>query len=347
MTDSGGGRYTIRILAYALRESELRFRLALRNAPVSVAAQDHDLKYIWAYNQCTSRPEEIVGHYDQDLFATEEATHITTIKQRVLRENIELREQLWLNRPSGRIFLDVCWAPIHDESGQVVGVASATVDLTPIKLAEEALKANLVEKEVLLKEIHHRVKNNMQVVSSLVDLQADAVQDPVMRAIFQDVNYRVRTMAMVHEKLYQSADLARVEFADYTQSLLGYLWRAQGSAASSIQLKFELKPVFLSVTAAVPCGLILNELFTNALKHAFQGRKSGKVIVSLFEDERRKVCLSVRDDGIGLPPDLDWEHSRSLGLRIVRTLARQLHGVVEVIRNEGTQFTILFDNPQK
>ena len=330
----------------ALRESELRFRLALRNAPVAVAAQNRDLKYIWAYNQRTSRQEEIIGHYDRDLFATEEAAHLTSIKQRVLNENIEIREQMWFNRPSGRNFLDACWVPVHDESGQVVGVASATVDLTPIKLAQEALKASLVEKEVLLKEIHHRVKNNMQVISSLVDLQADAVQDPAMRAIFKDVNYRVRSMAMVHEKLYQSADLARVEFADYTQSLLGYLWRAQGPAATGIQLKLGLKPVFLSVTAAVPCGLILNELFTNALKHAFQGRSTGRVFVSLFEDVQKKVYLSVCDDGIGLPLDLDWEHSRSLGLRIVKMLARQLHGVVEVVREKGTQFTILFDNPQ-
>ncbi len=276
----------------ALRESEQRFRLALHNAPITVAAQDRDLKYIWAYNQRTSRQEEIVGHFDRDLFTPEEAAHITAIKQRVLHENIELREQMWLNRPSGRLFLDVCWEPIHDESGQVIGVASATVDLTPIKLAEETLKATLAEKEVLLKEIHHRVKNNMQVISSLVDMQADEVQDPAMRAIFQDVNYRVRSMAMVHEKLYQSADLAHVDFADYAQSLMGYLWRAQGSAASGIQLKFDLKPVFLSVTAAVPCGLMLNELFSNALKHAFQGRDSGKVIVSLFEDTLRKVHFS-------------------------------------------------------
>ena len=331
----------------ALRESELRFRLALRNAPVSVAAQNRDLKYIWAYNQRTSRQEGIIGHYDRDLFAAAEAAHLTSIKQRVLHENIEIREQMWFNRSSGRIFLDVCWVPIHDESAQVVGVASATVDLTQIKLVEEALKASLAEKEVLLKEIHHRVKNNMQVISSLVDLQADAVQDPAVRAIFKDVNCRVRSMAMVHEKLYQSADLAQVEFADYAQSLLGYLWRAQGSTASGIQLKFDMKPVFLSVTAAVPCGLILNELFTNALKHAFLGRNTGEVFISLYKDINEKVCLSVCDNGIGLPPDLDWEHSRSLGLRIVKTLVRQLHGVVEVIRDKGTQFTILFDNQQK
>ena len=124
----------------ALRESELRFRLALRNAPVSVSAQDRDLRYIWAYNQRTSRPDEIIGKHDEDIFTPEEAARITPLKQRVLKEDIDLREAMWLDRPSGRIFLDVYWEPLHDETGKVIGVGSATVDLTPIKLAEEALR---------------------------------------------------------------------------------------------------------------------------------------------------------------------------------------------------------------
>jgi two-component system CheB/CheR fusion protein len=124
----------------ALRESELRFRLALRNAPVSVATQDRDLNFIWAYNQRTARPEEIVGRRDDDIFTPEEAARITAIKRRVLDEGIELREQMWFERPSGRVFLDICWEPLRDQAGRVIGVATATVDLTPIKIAEEALR---------------------------------------------------------------------------------------------------------------------------------------------------------------------------------------------------------------
>jgi PAS domain S-box-containing protein len=326
----------------ALRESELRFRLALRNAPVSVAAQDRNLRYIWAFNQRTATPEAIIGHFDEEIFIPEEAEHVTAIKRRVLEENIELREQMWFNRPSGRIFLDTCWEPIRDQSGRVSGVASATVDLTPIKLAEEALKSSLAEKEVLLKEIHHRVKNNMQVISSLVDLQADEVKDAAMRDIFKDVIYRVRSMAMVHEILYQSADLARVEFADYTRSLLGYLWRAHGAAACGAQLSLDLEPVSLPVNAAVPCGLILNELFSNALKHAFTGRDGGQVTVSLRADADGNVRISVHDNGIGLPAELDWETTRSLGLRLVKMLSGQLHATVEVAIDEGTRFMITF-----
>lgn len=226
---------------------------------------------------------------------------------------------------------------------QATSFVGTVADITGRKSREQILKASLDEKEVLLKEIHHRVKNNMQVISSLVDLQSDAVKDPAMRGIFQDVNHRVRSMAMVHEKLYQSADLARVEFADYTKSLLGYLWQAMGTAASGIQLEMNLEPVYLPVNAAVPCGLILNELFSNALKHAFKGRRSGKVSVALHGDDQRKVHLSINDNGIGLPSGMDWERSRSLGLRIVKILARQLHAEVEARNDKGTEFSIIFE----
>ena len=215
-------------------------------------------------------------------------------------------------------------------------------DLIEREQAEEALKASLAEKEVLLKEIHHRVKNNMQVISSLVSLQADQLKDEAMRAVLQDVTYRVRSMALVHEKLYQSANMARVEFAEYTQSLLGYLWRAHGTAASGIRLVTDLEPVPLSVNAAVPCGLILNELATNAIKHAFRGRDGGTVNVFLRGEPKGQVCLRVCDNGTGLPPGLDWQRADSLGLSLVRILAKQLGAVVEVSSGAGTEFAVVF-----
>ncbi|RJR30135.1 MAG: PAS domain S-box protein [Desulfobacteraceae bacterium] len=142
----------------ALRESEHRFRMALRNAPVSVAAQDRELRYTWAYNQRTARPEEIIGHTDNEIFTPEEAAHFIAIKRRVLEENIELREQMWLNRPSGRIFLDLYWEPIHDDWGNVTGVGSATVDLTPIKRVEEALRESEQKYKSLSSELEVRVQ---------------------------------------------------------------------------------------------------------------------------------------------------------------------------------------------
>jgi two-component sensor histidine kinase len=219
------------------------------------------------------------------------------------------------------------------------------LDIGSLKRIEEALKTSLGEKEVLLKEIHHRVKNNMQVISSLVDLQANQLSDDATRAILRDVTHRVRSMALVHEKLYQSADMARVEFAEYTQTLLNYLWRAHGAAAAGIRLALDLEPIPLSVNAAVPCGLILNELATNALKHAFRGRDGGNVSVSLRGGPEGKVCLRVRDNGTGLPAGLDWRQAKSLGLRLVQILAKQLSANVEFSSAEGTEFSVSFGGP--
>lgn len=207
---------------------------------------------------------------------------------------------------------------------------------------EQRINASLAEKEVLLSEIHHRVKNNMQVISSLVDLQADELEDASMRSILKDVTHRVRSMALVHEKLYQSADLARVDFAEYAESLLNYLWRSHRSAASGIRLALDLEPAPLPADTAVPCGLILNELASNALKHAFRGRDDGEVSVVLRGDTDSLVRLCVRDDGAGLPEGFDWKQARSLGLHLVQMLAKQLRATVEVRSTDGTEFKISF-----
>jgi len=252
--------------------------------------------------------------------------------------------QTEITNPAGRTFGFFAVQPPGEEYINLYGM-----DLSERKQAEQALRASeerlrasLGEKEVLLQEIHHRVKNNMQVISSLVALQADELPDDAVRAVLLDVTHRVRSMAMVHEKLYQSADLARIELAEYIRSLLDYLWRAYGTAASGVRLTVDLEPVHLSVNAAVPCGLILNELVGNALKHAFRNRDGGEVAVQLHGDTPDRICLHVRDNGTGLPTGFDWRQARSLGLRLVQMLARQLHAAVEVSSREGTAFTITF-----
>jgi len=213
------------------------------------------------------------------------------------------------------------------------------------KRAEEALKASLYEKEILLKEIHHRVKNNLQVISSLVSLQADGIKDEPIREVLSDVTYRVRSMALVHEKLYQSHDFARIDFGEYARSLLHYLWRSHGAVASPIRLTFDLQAVELPVDTAVPCGLILNELAGNALKHAFRGRNGGEVTVSLHLDETGQIRLGVADDGVGLPENFEWCKPQSLGLRLVQMLSRQINASVEVNGDGGTKFEVSFKAP--
>jgi PAS domain S-box-containing protein len=266
-------------------------------------------------------------------------------------------EKEYLRRDGSRVPVLITDVMMPGESGDILAFV---MDITERKRAEEALQGahdtltrqmeertrDLHEKEVLLKEIHHRVKNNLQVISSLVSLQADGTGNETMREGLRDVTYRVRSMALVHEKLYQSTSLSRIDFAEYTRSLLHYLWRAHGSVAAAIDLTLDLEPLSLPVDIAVPCGLILNELAGNTLKHAFRGRGEGKVIVSLQGLADGRVCLRVRDNGVGFPEGFDWQQTGSLGLRLVQMLAGQLDAVVDVSSEEGTEVVITFEYPK-
>ncbi len=235
--------------------------------------------------------------------------------------------------------------PVRNEQGEIIRWVGINLDICRLKQAEEQIKESLAEKEVMLKESHHRVKNNLQVISSLVGLQADGSKDEAVRQVLQDVTYRVRSMALVHEKLYQSADLAHIDFAEYTRGLLNYLWRAHGAIAAAVRMTLDLEPVSLPADTAVTCGLILNELAVNALEHAFQGRTEGEVVVSLHSGDGGQFRLCVSDNGVGLPAGFDWRRTRSLGLRLVQMLSGQLDATVQVNSGDGTKFEIVFGCP--
>lgn len=205
------------------------------------------------------------------------------------------------------------------------------------------LKASLHEKDILLREIHHRVKNNLQIVSSLIDLQAARQKDRDVQALFRDARDRVRSMALVHEKLYQSEDLAQTELGTYTKNLMKELFQAHGEVSSKVRLNMRLEPVRLPVDRAIPCGLILNELATNSLKHAFVGRQEGSIEIHLSSIGNRSVRLVFQDDGKGFPSGFDWHATESLGLRLVRMLSDQLRADLRHRNGSGTTFEICFD----
>lgn len=211
----------------------------------------------------------------------------------------------------------------------------------------ERLKASLVEKDTLLKEIHHRVKNNLQIISSLISLQSDKIQDPQQRRLFQDTRDRVKSMALVHEKLYQSKDLGRVEMGEYARQLLNELMQVHGPAAGKIQFKLELESVLLPVDVAIPCGLILNELTTNAIKHAFQDRPSGEIGVRLRAASEDTIDLEFSDDGRGFKAEVDWRKAETLGLQLVRMLTEQLQGTIEMVNGHGSTFRLRFGRTTK
>jgi two-component sensor histidine kinase len=204
------------------------------------------------------------------------------------------------------------------------------------------LQTSLQEKEVLLKEIHHRVKNNLQVISSLLRLQSETVRDKAIAALFLDSQERVRAMAMVHEFLYKSADLTRINFPAYVDSLVQNLYRTFGLTSSESLPTVEVDDVRLSLDVAVPCGLLLTELISNAVKYAYPDRKWGPVEVRFRDLSKGLFELSVSDHGSGFPKDFDWKKSDSLGLRLVRLLTEQLQGEIRVENHHGMKFVVTF-----
>ena len=221
------------------------------------------------------------------------------------------------------------------------------LELAERKRAEERIAASLREKEVLLKEIHHRVKNNLQVISSLLKLQASYIKDNQALDMFKDSQNRIRSMALVHEKLYQSQDLARIDFSEYVQSLVKELFRSYRIGRNTIALQIEIDDISLNIDTAIPCGLLINELVSNALKHAFKHQPKGQIKVQLQPGQNKQLCLTVSDNGVGFPHDLDFRNTESLGLQLVCTLTEQLEGTVEMNCDRGTTFNIIFQETKR
>lgn len=213
---------------------------------------------------------------------------------------------------------------------------------------EDHLKASLKEKDVLLNEIHHRVKNNLQIVSSLLALQATRVQDEKVRDVLSDCQNRVRSIALVHERLYRSRDVARVDFAEYMEDVLRAFRQTHGEKSGSVGILKHVDDIHLGISLAIPCSLIINELVTNCLKHAFPGDRCGVVRVVFRRDADGDYVLTVQDDGVGLPPGFDPRTTSSLGLQLVLNLTElQLHGTFQVKSNPGTTFTVRFREPER
>ncbi|MCH8317763.1 MAG: PAS domain S-box protein [Bacteroidetes bacterium] len=210
-----------------------------------------------------------------------------------------------------------------------------------LKKADEHIKASLKEKEILLKEIHHRVKNNMQVISGLLDLQADKSKDPAIKAFSTKAKDRIRSMALLHEKIYLSKDLANIEISGYIETLTDELVYNY-NIDNNIKLKREIDEVFLDIDRAIPLGLIINELVSNSLKYAFPKGRKGEIFISLKSKKNNKIVLEVGDNGLGLPKNFDIQNTETLGLELVRSLTQQLKGSLEIIRHNGTKFKIEF-----
>ncbi len=333
----------------ALSESEEKFRQMAENiANVFWLAspEGNQLLYVSpAYEKIWGRPIEQANGEPQfwieTVYPEDREAVLGAIAKQLKGESTS--NEYRILRPDGSIRW--IWArgfPIKDEFGKLYRIAGIAEDVSDRKIAEDQIQASLHEKEVLLKEIHHRVKNNMQVISSLLELQAQYLDDPQTIALFRESQIRIRSMALIHEQLYQSLYLDKIDFAKYIKDLATNLVQFFGNHSNAIELKLNVAEASLNIETAIPCGLIVNELVSNSLKYAFTQGIPGQISIELFRDEVMKFHLVVSDNGIGLPKNFNIETAETLGLRLVRMLTRQLKGVLEIENYRGTRFKLGF-----
>ena len=331
-----------------LRQSEEKYRTLVENLNIGVyRATPGRNGYFIDVNQAFV---SMLGYDSKDTILRLKVSDIyldpenrLEFSKKISRDGFVKNEELYLKKKDGTpITVSDTAVAVYNTDGTILYFDGISEDITQRKWAEEQIKASLREKEVLLQEIHHRVKNNMQIISSLLNLQSQYTGDSRVSEAFKESQNRIKSMALVHEKLYQSRDMAKIDIHDYVRSLVGSLFQSYKTAGGSINLRIEVEHVSLGIDYAVSCGLIINELVSNCLKHAFPGGREGTIVIGLhpFED---KIELVVRDDGVGLPEDVELDGVKSLGLRLVTILAEdQLDGEISLDRRGGTEFRIRF-----
>lgn len=333
----------------AILENEERYRTVAETASDGIITIDEESRICFV-----NRAAERIFGYPREEMIGQEVTmlmpqHLRSVHHTAVNRYVETgqRSRSWESVDLSGLQKSGQEVPIEISLGEFLKngkhfFTAIIRDVTDRKRAEEQIKASLREKEVLLQEIQHRVKNNLQLMSSLLHLQSGYIKDKQVLKMFQEYQTRVKSMALIHEQLYQSKDLARIDFDEYIQALAFNLFRSYGINSEDINLEMDMNDDLLDVDTAVPCGLMITELLSNSLKHAFPGGRKGKIWIELSSDRDHGFILRVRDNGIGFPENLDFRDTNSLGLQLVNTLTAQLGGALELHRRDGTEFEIRF-----
>lgn len=289
-------------------------------------------------------PEDVIGKTPFDFMAPNEAARVMKIFKAISDEMKPFwgLENVNIHRDGREIYIETNGIPKFTSNGEFTGYIGMDRDITERKTAEEKIKNSLKEKEILLSEIHHRVKNNLQVISSMLSLQADYISDAGTREHFRNSTNRIRTMALIHEKLYQSKDFSRIDIKEYLTDLTAFLLRSSVLLPGQISLNITGENFYMPLDNAIPCGLIVNELVSNSLKYAFTDKEEGTISINILLSGKT-VTLTFSDTGRGLPADLDISKSETLGLQLVYSLVRQLNGKIELQNSNGLTFTLTFE----
>jgi PAS domain S-box-containing protein len=337
-----------------LMESKSLIEAVVENMPLMIFLKEAtDLRFV-VFNRAGEEllgydRKALLGRNNLDLFPPEQAAHFMAKDREVLDGEagmLDIPEEPIQTAGRGQRLLHTRKVCIRGPDGTTKYLLGISEDITERKQTEDQLKSLLKEKEVLVKEVHHRVKNNFMVLSSLLGLQSQQIEDKNIQAMFMTSSDRIKSMSLIHERLYRSQDLTHIDFAEYIRTLADDLYESFGTDPGKVSLVIEAEELTLNLDQAIPCGLILNELLSNALKYGFpqDWKGEGRIAVTLRKVGEKEIELSVKDNGIGLPIDFDFQKTRSLGLKIVSLLAEdQLGGELTVDRNEGTGFRVRFN----
>jgi len=333
----------------ALRESEEKFRQLAENIrDVFWILDSVTLQFLYispTYEQVWGRPCDSLY---ADPLSFLDAVHpeyqaLVKASLRSKRQQEKVDIEYRIVQPCGEVrWIHHRCFPVHNPSGEVYRFVCIAEDITDRKLAETRTKESLREKEILLQEIHHRVKNNLQVISSLLDLQSQYVEEQAMQSIFRDCCNRVKSIALVHETLYQAKNFASINFRNYIQNLIGYLLQIYRVNPNQIKVELDIDEVTLNINTAIPCGLIINELVSNALKHAFPNSVVGTIHMSFYSDLNKHYTLTIKDSGVGFNINQNFKSLKKLGLQLVNVLSEQLEGTLELRDSTGTEFRLSF-----
>lgn len=282
--------------------------------------------------------QELIGVSWKALYPSEEIANFESSILPVIYEKGYWQGEVNAIRKDGSIFSE--GLSLSLKNNVIIRICR---DITPLKKYQDDIESSLKQKEILLREIHHRIKNNLLVVSSLINWQSDFFDDPQVLSAMEDSQNRIRSMALIHEKLYGSSNLMTIDLADYLKTLVDEVHSSSQRFSNRVEIKFDLQPVFVNIETATPCGLIVNELVLNSLEHAFEPEQAGTILVAMSVDENQQINIKVKDDGLGLPQHFNWQESESLGLQLVSLLTDQLEGELNIAQDKGVDVTVTFE----